>query len=391
VIPGFHRLARLVIKETQQFRRDPLALRLTLVAPILQLVLLGYAATRDVKNIPTVVCDLDRSTESRSMIRAVLESGYFLPAGVTNRIDEVPGWLDEGRAVVALVFPTDYSEKLASGGRAQLAAMVDGSNSSDATTAIGHLSGIVLNKSIEIAVTRLPDGGAAGAIGTLGVLGGGGRRGPPLDAEMRVRFNESLSGSHFMIPGVVGLVMLVSTLLLTAIAVTREKEIGTIEQILVTPIRPYEFLLGKIIPFSLLGMVNVAVVLTVARYWFGVPMRGSLILLFGLAGIFLLSTLGTGLFAASISETQQSAMLTCQAFVIPNMLLSGYIFPIENMPEPMQWLTYVMPMRYFLTIVRGIMLKGVGLTVLWPDVIALAGFGLAIFMASLVAFRTKTA
>ncbi|HZI93891.1 MAG TPA: ABC transporter permease, partial [Patescibacteria group bacterium] len=175
------------------------------------------------------------------------------------------------------------------------------------------------------------------------------------------------------------------------IAVTREKEIGTIEQILVTPIRPHEFLLGKMIPFSLLGMVNVAVVLAVARFWFGVPMRGSLLLLFSLAAVFLLTTLGTGLFAAAASDTQQSAMLMCQAFVTPNMLLSGFIFPIENMPVPIQWLTYLMPMRYFLTIVRGIMLKGVGLDVLWPQALALAIFGAAIFLASLLAFRTRLA
>jgi len=378
-LAGFHRFARIVVKETQQFRRDPLALRLTLVAPILQLVLLGYAATRDVRHIPTLVCDLDRSAASREMIRAVMESGYFQPAGTVDRIDAVPPWLDDGRATVAIVFPTDYAEKLDGGGRAQLLAAVDGSNSSVATTALGHLSGIVLTQSIDIAVMRLPAEALAG------------RRGPPIDVEMRVRYNESLSSSHFMIPGVVGLVMLVSTLLLTSVAVTREKEIGTIEQILVTPIRAHEFLLGKMMPFSVLGMVNVGMVLAIARWWFGVPMRGSLLLLFGLAVVFLLSTLGTGLFAASVSETQQSAMLTCQAVVIPNMLLSGYIFPIENMPAAIQWLTYLMPMRYFLTIVRGIMLKGVGLEVLWPDALALAGFGLAIFMASLVAFRTRLA
>ena len=376
---GFHRLTRLVIKEIQQFRRDPLALRLALVAPIMQLVLLGYAATRDVKHIPTVVCDLDRSVESREMIRAVMESGYFEPAGVTERSDEVPAWLDDGRAIVALVFPIDYSEKLRSGGRAGLQAVVDGSNSSEATTALGHLSGIVLNRAIQVAVTRFPVDAFAG------------RRGPPVDAEMRVRYNESLNSSHFMIPGVVGLVLLVSTMLLTAMAVTREKEIGTIEQILVTPIRPFEYLLGKMIPFSLLGILNVAVVLTVARFWFEVPMRGSLLMLYGLAATFLLSTLGTGLFAATVSETQQAAMLTCQAVVIPNILLSGFIFPIENMPVPIQWLTYLTPMRYFLTMVRGIMLKGVGLEVLWPDACALAGFGIAIFMASLLAFRSRTA
>jgi ABC-2 type transport system permease protein len=376
---GAHRLARLIVKEFIQLRRDPVTLRLALVAPILQLVLLGYAATRDVKHIPTVVCDLDRSAASRALTRAVLESGYFEPVGRAERLDEVPRWLDGGRAVVALVFPTNYGERLDAGGRAPLQALIDGSNSSEATTTMGYLSGIVLNESITAALRRLPPGAL------------GGRRGAPLDAEMRVRYNESLVSSHFMIPGVLGLVMMVSTLLLTSIAVTREKEVGTIEQILVTPIRPHEFLLGKTIPFSLLGMVNVAVVLAVARFWFQVPIRGSLLLLFFLAAIFLLTTLGTGLFAAATSDTQQSAMLTCMAFVTPNMLLSGFIFPIENMPAPIQWLTYLMPMRYFLRMVRGIMLKSVGLEVLWPDALALAGFGVGIFLASLLAFRNKAA
>jgi ABC-2 type transport system permease protein len=366
-----------VVKEFLQLRRDPLALRLTLVAPILQLVLLGYAATLDVRHIPTVVCDLDRSAASRDMIRAVMESGYFQEAGRVDRMTEVIRYLDGGRAVVALVFPPDYAERLDSGGRAPLQAMVDGANSSEATTAIGHLSGIVMNQSIQLAVRRLPAETFAGRIA------------PPVDAQMMVRYNESQQSSHFMIPGAVGLIMMVSTLLLMSVAVTREKELGTIEQILVTPIRPAEFLLGKMVPYSLLGMINVGVVLTVARVWFGVPVRGSLLLLFGLAAVFLLTTLGVGLFVATVSETQQQAMLMCMLFVVPNMLLSGFLFPIENMPEPIQGLTFLIPMRYFMTIIRGIMLKGVGLETLWPQALALAAFGLAIFLASLARFRTR--
>ena len=376
---SLHRIARLVVKEFLQLRRDPVALRLTLVAPILQLVLLGYAATRDVKHIPTVVCDLDHSTASRDLVNSVMESGYFDDAGRTDRITDVIQYLDDGRAVVGLVVPVDFSERLASGRRAPLQAMVDGSNSSEATTAIGHLSGIVLNESIQMAILRLPDEVFAG------------RKAPPVDAEMRVRYNESLESSYFMIPAVVGLIMMVSTLLLMAIAVTREKEIGTIEQILVSPIRPAEFLLGKMVPYSILGMLNVAVVLAAARFWFGVPMQGSLVLLFVLAAVFLLTTLGVGLLVATASGTQQQAMLLAQAFVTPNMLLSGFLFPIENMPEPIQWLTWLMPMRYFLTIIRGIMLKGVGLEILWPQALALLIFGLAIFLVSLATFKTRLA
>ncbi len=375
---ALQRIACLIVKEWQQLRRDPIAIRLTLVAPVLQLVLLGYAASLDVRHIPTVIADLDRSAASREMIRAVVESGYFEMVGREERSDRVLRWLDEGRAVVALVFPTDYSERLEAGSRATLQAVVDGSNSSEATTAIGHLSAIVMNRSIELAARQFPAGTFAG------------RPGPPVDVEMRVWYNEAMQSSHFMVPGVIGLILMVTTMLLTAIAVTREKEIGTIEQILVTPVRPWEFLVGKLVPYSLLGLMNVGVVLAIGRWWFGVPMRGSLLLLYGLSAVFLLTTLGIGLFAASVSLTQQSAMLMCMAFVTPNMLLSGFIFPIENMPAPIQALTFLMPVRYFLTIIRGILLKGIGLEILWPQALALAGFGAGIFAASLALFRAQT-
>jgi ABC-2 type transport system permease protein len=369
----------MIRKEFLQLRRDPVALRLTLVAPILQLVLLGYAATLDARNIPTVVCDLDGSARSRELIRKVLESGYFSDVGRARRPDEVVGWLDGGKALVAIVVPADFGARLDRETPATLQAMVDGSNSNEATTAIGHLSGVVLNQAIAVAVTRLPPR-------TLGW-----RDGPPLEAAMRVRYNEAMESSHYMVPGVIGLILLVTTMLLTSLAVTREKEIGTIEQILVTPIRGAEFLVGKLVPYVLLGLFNVAVVLAVGRFWFGVPVRGSVALLYALSGLFLLSTLGAGLFAASISRSQQQAMLTCMAFVTPNMLLSGFIFPIENMPAAIQGLTYVMPLRYFLVIIRGILLKGVGMPILWPQALALAGFGVSIFLLSLVAFRRGTA
>jgi len=378
-LPGAHRIARLVVKEFLQLRRDPLTLRLAFLAPVLQIVLLGYAATLDVRNIPTVICDLDRSTASRDMVRAVLESGYFVDVGRVDRLDDVIGFLDHGRAVAGLVVPREFGDRIDAGGGTAVQAVIDGSNSTEATTTIGYLSGIVLDRSITDAVRRLPPEAFPGRVG------------PPVEAQMRVWYNEAMESSHFMVPGVIGLVLLVTTMLLTAIAVTREKEIGTMEQILVTPIRPHEFLVGKMLPYSLLGFVDVALVLAISRFWFAIPLRGSLWLLFALSGVFLLTTLGAGLFAAAVSTTQQQAMLTCMAFVTPNMLLSGFIFPIDNMPVPIQWLTYLMPMRYFLKIIRGILLKGIGLDILWPQALALVLFGAGIFLASLASFRTRTA
>ena len=339
--------------------------------------MLGYAATLDVRHVPTVVCDLDRSTESRKILRDVLASGYFEEVGRAERSDRVAAWLDDGRAVIGIVVPRGFGAKLAAGGRTTLEAVVDGSNSTEATTALGQLQAIVLEASIEIAVARLPPGAS------------GGRPQAPVTAEMRVWYNEAMQSSHFMVPGVIALILMITTMLLTAIAVAREREIGTIDQILVTPIRATEFLIGKLIPYSLLGLFNVGVVLTVGRFWFGVPLRGSLVLLYALAFAFLLSTLGAGLLAATLSATQQQALLLCMGFVTPNMLLSGFIFPIENMPRAIQTLTYVMPVRYFLTIIRGILLKGVGLDVLWPQAVALSLLGAGIFVLSLVAFRTR--
>jgi ABC-2 type transport system permease protein len=207
---------------------------------------------------------------------------------------------------------------------------------------------------------------------------------------MRVWYNEAMRSSHFMVPGVMGMILMVTTTLLTALAVTREKEIGTLEQILVTPVQPWELLLGKLVPYAVLGLANVGMVLAVGRFWFDVPLRGSLLLLYSLSAIFLLTTVGIGLLAAAVSSTQQMAMFWCMAFVSPNVLLSGFIFPIENMPEPVQWLTCLMPVRYFLTIVRGILLKGVGLEFLWPQALSLAAFGLATLLASLALFRKWT-
>jgi ABC-2 type transport system permease protein len=371
------RVACVVAKEFRQLRRDPLALRLTLIAPLLQLVLLGYAATLDVRQIPSVICDLDRSAASRHMLRAVLQSGYFEEQGRVERPESALAWLDRGRAAVALIVPAGYARRLSRGERPALQALVDGTNSTYATTALAHLSGIVLTESIDLAVQRLP------------AELSGARRGPPVTLELRAWYNEKMVSSHFMVPGVIALILLVTTMLLTAVALTREKEIGTLEQLLVTPIRASELLVGKLLPYALLGMLHVGVVLAVGRFWFGVPLRGSLWLLLALAAAFLLTTLGSGLLAASISSTQQQALLLSIGIVMPNMLLSGFIFPIENMPRAIQGLTLLVPLRYFLTIIRGILLKGNGLDVLWPQAAALLALGVAIFLASLAAFGRR--
>jgi ABC-2 type transport system permease protein len=370
------RIARVVVKEMQQLRRDPLALRLAVIAPVVQLLLVGYAATLDVRHIPTVVVDLDRSAVSRELVRAAVASGTFDLVGDEERVDAALHWLDDGRAALALVVPVDYAERIAAGDPIALQAVVDGSNSSEATSAIGHLGSIVTTRAIERVLEELPaDERYSGAA-------------PPIQAELRVWYNEALRSSHFMVPGVIGMILMVTTMLLTALAVAREKEVGTLEQILVTPVRPSELLLGKLAPYAVLGLLQLALVLAVGRFWFGVPLRGSIALLIALSTVFLMTTLGLGLLAASVSATQQAAMWVCMAFVTPNMLLSGFIFPIENMPVPIQALTTIMPVRYFLAISRGILLKGAGFTILWPQALALAALGFAVLAMSITVFRS---
>ncbi len=367
----------MAIKELQQLKRDPLMIRLLLVAPLLQMLLLGYAATLDVRNIPTVFCDRDGSPESRRLSEAMISSGYFADRGRVGSAEEAVQALDSGRAAVAIVFPIRFGAELARpSGAPGLQALVDGTNSNLATNALGHLSGIVLRRGLEEAMRRLGPATAGGLA-------------PPVDGEFRVWYNEDLRSSTYMVPGVIGLVLLVTTLVLTAMAVVKEKEIGTIEQIRITPLQPVEYLAGKVIPFAAIGFAEVLVVLAVAALWFEVPVRGSIPLLLLLSLFFVLTNLGVGLFVSTISATQQQAMLSAFAFVTPNMLLSGFIFPIENMPAPIQALTYVMPMRYYLIIVRGILLKGVDLKVLWPQALALLAFGLFTFAVSAILFRRR--
>lgn len=371
------RILRMVVKELQQLKRDPLMIRLLLVAPLLQMLLLGYAATLDVRNIPTVFCDRDGSPESRRLSEAMISSGYFADRGRVGSAEEAAEALDSGRAAVAIVFPVRFGAELARpSGAPGLQALVDGTNSNLATNALGHLSGIVLRRGLEEAMRRLEPATA-------------GRLAPPVEGEFRVWYNEDLRSSTYMVPGVIGLVLLVTTLVLTAMAVVKEKEIGTIEQIRVTPLQPVEYLAGKVVPFAAIGFAEVLVVLAVAALWFEVPVRGSIPLLLLLSLFFVLTNLGVGLFVSTISATQQQAMLSAFAFVTPNMLLSGFIFPIENMPAPIQALTYVMPMRYYLIIVRGILLKGVDLEVLWPQALALLVFGLFTFAVSVILFRRR--
>jgi ABC-2 type transport system permease protein len=330
------------------------------MAPIVQLGVLGYAATTDVKDVPLVVVDADRSAESRRLIARFEASENFELVGLLGSTAAIDPWLDRGEAWMAFGIPAGYGRDVRAGRPVSLQVVADGTDSNSTNVALGYARALVAGYALEL----LP-GGRAPA--------------PPVSVEMRVWFNPRLESRDFMIPGIVALLLLVVTTNLSAMSIVREKEVGTLEQLNVTPLARRELIVGKLLPYGLIGVIDVVLVLVVALGWFEVPMRGSIALLFAMSLVYLLCTLGLGLFISTVSNTQQQAMLTTTFFfLMPMIYLSGFVFPIENMPAWIQPATYLIPLRYFLVIVRGIFLKGLGLEVLWPQAAALLAWGLVV-------------
>jgi drug efflux transport system permease protein len=360
------RLWYLMWKELLELRQDPRLFGVIFIAPIVQLTFLGYAATTDVKNVPMVVVDQDHTPQSRELISRFDASPYFTIVGNINTVAELEGWFEGNRAWMGLVIPGDYHERVGSNRQAAVQVIADGTDSNSTNVAMGYAVNLVNGYNEELARERLT---AAG------------QDVPPraIDARIRVWFNPQLESRDFMIPGIVALLLLVITTNLSSMAVVREKELGTLEQLNVTPVTRWQLILGKLLPYGVIGILDVILVTTVAVTWFEIPLLGSPLLLFATSCIYLLTTLGLGLFISTISNTQQQAMMTATFFFLTPMLyLSGFIFPIENMPAVIQPITYLIPLRYFIIIVRGIFLKGVGVAVLWPQILALLAWGLII-------------
>ncbi len=368
-----HRIVWIIRKEIKQLRRNPATLRLMFIMPAMQLILLGYAVTFDIRNLPVLVVDLDRSPEGRELVDRIGSTEYFDIRYLADDMRDIDRYLDRNRASVAVVIPRGFGRDLRAGRSPELAAIFDGSDPNTATVAMGYLSAIVGRFSSDMA-----------SPGPAGAFGGG-----LLGEKLRVEFNEELESNVFLIPGLIGLILMIVTMVLTSVSVVREKELGTIEQIMATPVRSHELLLGKIIPFVVIGFIDISMVIAIGRFWFGVPVRGSLPLLAGFCFCFLLTTLGIGLFVSTISRTQQQAMLTAFFFIPPNIVLSGLIFPIESMPRAIQYITYLIPLRYFLVIVRGIFLKGVGLDAIWREGLVLLLLGLGALSLSILRFRRR--
>ena len=366
------RLMHLMRKELLELRQDPKLFGVLFLAPVIQLTLLGYAATTDVRNVPIVVADGDRSAASRRLIETFAGSPYFSIVGSVDSVSDIDPWLEQGEAWMALSIPHGYGERTVSGQPAVVQVVADGSDSNSATLALGYAQGVVAAHAAEIAAGRSPAVEAAGGI----------------DARIRVWFNPSLESREFMIPGIVALLLLVITTNLSSMGIVREKELGTLEQLNVTPLARWELIVGKLLPYGFLGMIDVVLVTAFAVLWFQIPIAGSPLLLFATSVIYLLTTLGLGLFISTISNTQQQAMMTGTFFfLMPMLYLSGFIFPIENMPAAIQWVTYLIPLRYFIVIVRGIFLKGVGVAVLWPQILALFAWGVGILALAVLRSR----
>jgi ABC-2 type transport system permease protein len=363
------RIRVLVWKELIELKGDRRLLGIVVVAPLLQLFMLGYAATTDVRDVPVVVADADRSALSRDLVARFDASTNFSIVALVTGPDEVDPFLESGRAAMALAIPAGYARALEAGRPQAVQVIADGSDANSATVALGYATNLIAAYAQE----RVQGSG-------FRVQGSGFRvQGSGIEPRIRVWFNPSLESRDFMIPGVVALLLLVVTTNLSSMGIVREKELGTLEQLNVTPLRRSELIVGKLLPYALIGLLDVVLVVGVALFWFQIPLRGSIWLLLALTLVYLLTTLGLGLFVSTISDTQQQAMMTTTFFfLMPMIYLSGFIFPIENMPVVIQWVTYLIPLRYFLVIVRSIFLKGVGLETLWPEVLGLTTWGIAI-------------
>ncbi len=358
------RVRHLMRKEFLELRQDPKLFGIVIVAPILQLAMLGYAATTDVKDVPVVVVDQDRTPESRELVSRFDASANFVVVASAPSVADIDDYLDRGDAWMALSIPADYAERVRRGPGAVVQVVADGTDANSTNVALGYAGALVAAYSRELSAEQ----GRAAAR-------------PLIGADIRVWFNPGLESRDFMIPGILALLLLVVTTNLSSMAIVREKEVGTLEQLNVTPLSRWELIAGKLLPYAVLGMVDVLLVVAVAVGWFEVPLRGSVQLLLAMCAVYLMTTLGLGLFVSTISSTQQQAMITSSFFfLLPMVFLSGFIFPIENMPEPIQPFTYLIPLRYFLVILRGIFLKGVGLETFWPDALALFAWGSVILV-----------
>ncbi|RJO63777.1 MAG: ABC transporter permease [Myxococcales bacterium] len=374
-------LARIMKKEFIQTLRDKRMVAILMIAPVFQTLIFGFAINLDLTAQPVVVADLDRSPESRELLEAIAATDGFRFVAHVDSADEAERMVVLGRAVLALLIPEGFARDKARGG-AQAMVVLDGSDSNTALRAGQEISQILVAK-----VYAEVRGDLSAALRANGLAPE--RFASQIVFAPRAWFNPRLRSAVFFVPGVLGLVLTVITMMLTSMGLTREKEIGTLEQIMVTPVRPWQLILGKTIPFALLGLVDMTFIVSLAAMIFDIPTMGPLWALMGAALLFFLTTLGMGLFISTVSATQQQAMMNAFFVLMPAIMLSGFVFPIENMPQPVQWLTTVNPLRYFIAIVRGVMVKGASLADLWDSALKLGAIGLAVISLASLRFRKR--
>jgi len=367
-----------IIKEFLQFKRDPKMFMVVLIAPVIQLIFLGYAANRDITNVQTAVFDHDKSVMSREFIRSFEKSGYFSVDYNVRSYDELTKLIDNGKVLVGIVIPDEFEKDLNKKRTVNVQTIFDGSDGNKASIAAGYVLNISSGFAKNIALEEIERAG----LKTFLVSS--------IEPEPRVWYNPNLTTRNYMLPGIVGLILIIITTNMTSLAIVKEREIGTLEQLIVTPIKPYQMLIGKLVPFTIIGFVAMTLVLSVMVFWFEIEVKGSVLFLFVSSFIFMLSTLGLGLFVSTISRTQQQAMITSAFLIImPMIFLSGFTFPVENMPQAIQYVTYLIPLRYFLTIIRGIVLKGLGFFDLWRECLVLFLMGVAILIISSLRFKKR--
>jgi len=359
------RILTMAWKEAKQLQRDPRLFPILFIAPVIQLILLGYGATFDIKNLSIAVWDQNRTAQSRAYIRAFTPTDYFVVKSYVEGYPEGIARINRGQAVVLLVIPPDFAQRMEGRRTTEVQVILDGSNSNTALIGLNYINRITEEFSSTIRLNPV-------------------EKQPGVDNRLRVWYNPELLSKNYMIPGVIAVLLIVITSMMTALGIVKEKEIGTIEQLIVTPLRRSELMVGKLLPFVVIGFIDIGIVLLFGIFWFDVPVRGSILLLFALAAVYILTTLGLGLFVSTVSKTQNQAQLTVFFIMLPMMILSGFAFPIANMPVFFQDLSYLSPVRYFLVIIRGIFLKGAGIDTLWPQVLPLAVLAVVIFSMSVL-------
>lgn len=371
-----HELWAVIVKEFLQLRQDKKMIPAMVVGPVIQLLALGYAANLDVTHVPMVLVDEDRSPASRALVERFTGAGTFDLVGAEDIPAAIDPWLVEGRAQIALVIASGYGEDVAGGHTPRVQVIADGTDANSSGLGLGYAAQIVAGAGVEmVAARRVPGGGGRPAAGRYELI-------------PRVWYNPDLKSRWFYVPAVIAMVLMLVTMILPSMAVVREKEIGTLEQLSVTPLRSWQLVLGKLIPFLILGLLDMLLVTGLVTGLFHVPLRGSLLTLAFLTFLFLLCTLGLGLLVSTMVRTMQQAMGLCVfILMVPMIYLSGLIFPVENMPHGFQIVSYVIPVKYYANVLRGVFLKGSGLDVLWPEALALLGIGLTVLTAASLRFR----